>query len=319
MLQDVRKLQQAGTISVLITGESGTGKELIARAIHFGGPRSKGPFLPVNCSAIPKELAESLLFGHVRGAFSGANTDQKGYFELAHGGTLFLDEIGEMPVALQPKLLRVLEDGSFLPVGATKEKRVDIRVVAASNADFPKKIAAGEFRQDLYFRLGRFTVVAPPLRERAEDIPLLAAHFLKLFATEMGKPVPPMRTDALEALVGHPWPGNVRELKNVIERALIESGGREIRACHLHLMAGPAFPVATLSSASQGSATAGAPSPPAETNDRPLNLEQAELVLIRRALQQADGNVSRAAELLGINRARIYRVLAQTGETGGTT
>src|SRR5438445_1560780 len=163
ILEDVRKLQQAGTVSVLITGESGTGKELIARAIHFGSPRAKGPFLPVNCSAIPKDLAESLLFGHMRGAFSGANSDQKGYFELANGGTLFLDEMGDMPAALQAKLLRVLEDGAFLAVGATKEKRVDVRVVAASNADFPKKISNGEFRHDLYFRLARFTVVAPPI------------------------------------------------------------------------------------------------------------------------------------------------------------
>src|SRR6266571_5106366 len=165
ILQDIRKLQQAGNLSVLIAGESGTGKELIARAIHFGSPRAQAPFLPVNCAAIPKDLAESLLFGHVRGAFSGANADQKGYFELANGGTLFLDEIGEMPSALQPKLLRVLEGGSFMPVGSTKERRVEVRVVAASNVDFQRKMAAGEFRKDLYFRLARFTVVAAPLRE----------------------------------------------------------------------------------------------------------------------------------------------------------
>ena len=150
----------------------------------------------MNCSAIPKDLAESLLFGHMRGAFSGANSDQKGYFELANGGTLFLDEMGDMPAALQAKLLRVLEDGAFLAVGATKEKRVDVRVVAASNADFPKKISNGEFRHDLYFRLARFTVVAPPLRERLEDIPVLAAHFLKLFAMEMGKTPPVIGPDA---------------------------------------------------------------------------------------------------------------------------
>lgn len=298
ILGDIRKLQQAGTIAVLITGESGTGKELVARAIHFGGPRAKGPFLPVNCAAIPKDLAESLLFGHVRGAFSGANTDQKGYFELAHGGTLFLDEIGEMPTPLQAKLLRVLEDGRVTPLGATKDKQVDVRVVAASNADFATKVAASEFRQDLYHRLARFPVLVPPLRNRPEDIPLLAAHFLKLFLREMGRQPPPLSEAALAVLRAHPFPGNVRELKNVIERALIESSGTEIQPQHLHLLPS-VLP----------SATAG------PLGDSPLNLEAAELALIKRALAQASGNVSRAADLLGVNRSRIYRALAQTSET----
>jgi DNA-binding NtrC family response regulator len=309
ILQDVRKLQQAGNISVLITGESGTGKELIARAIHFGSARSKAPFLPVNCSAIPKELAESLLFGHMRGAFSGANTDQKGYFELANGGTLFLDEIGDMPAALQAKLLRVLEDSSFLLIGATKEKRVDVRVVAASNVDFSKKIATGDFRQDLYFRLARFTVVAPPLRERPEDVAVLAAHFLKLFATEMGKTPPGIGAEALALLRDYTFPGNVRELKNVIERALIESGGREIRPAHLHLFAPTETP-----GVSQPAAVASG-----FLNDLPLNLDQAELVLVKRALEQAGGNVSKAAELLGVNRTRIYRLLPQLEQSDGSS
>ena len=173
-----------------------------SRAIHFGGARAKGPFIPVNCSAIPRDLAESLFFGHMKGAFSGAQADQKGYFELAHGGTLFLDEVGEMPPALQPKLLRVLEDGRVTPLGATKEKQVEVRIVAASNVDFPKKIASGEFRQDLYFRLARYTVAAPPLRERREDIPLLAEHFAKLFATEMGRQPPKIGAEAIAALAG---------------------------------------------------------------------------------------------------------------------
>lgn len=237
ILEDVRRLQTVGgATSVLITGESGTGKELIARAIHFGGVKADGPFLPVNCSAIPDELAESTLFGHVRGAFTGAQTDRKGCFELAHGGTLFLDEISEMPVALQPKLLRVLEDGIVLPVGATQERQVDTRVLAASNADFGRLLATGCFRQDLYFRLARFTVEVPPLRERREDIPLLVEHFLKLFAGEMNLPKPALSAPALAALHAYDFPGNVRELKNIVERSLIESGGAEIALEHLHFL-----------------------------------------------------------------------------------
>ena len=306
IVEGIRKAQQAGTLSVLITGESGTGKELIARAIHSGGARAKGPFIPVNCSAVPRDLAESLFFGHMKGAFSGAQTDQKGYFELAHGGTLFLDEVGEMPAALQPKLLRVLEDGRITPLGATKEKQVDVRVVAASNVDFQKRIPAGEFRQDLYFRLARFTVVAPPLRERREDIPLLAAHFLKLFAAEMGVKTPALEAGALAALMNHSFPGNVRELKNVIEGALIESGGKEIHSAHLKL---------SLAAAGAAPHSASPLTPTKATTDLPLNLEQAELLLIHRALAQTQGNVSKAAELLGINRAKIYRLLAQAEGT----
>ena len=177
---------------MLITGESGTGKELVARAIHHRSPRAEKPFIPVNCVAVPAELAESAFFGHLKGAFTGAAADRKGYFELADGGTLFLDEIGDMPAALQAKLLRVLEDGEVTPVGASAPRRVDVRVLAATNADLPAKIAASEFRQDLYFRLARFSVETSPLRERPEDVPLLAAHFLELFAAEMGLPPPPL-------------------------------------------------------------------------------------------------------------------------------
>ena len=302
IVENIRKAQQAGNLGVLITGENGTGKELIARAIHFGGPRAKGPFIPVNCSAIPRDLAESLFFGHLKGAFSGAHTDQKGYFELAHGGTIFLDEVGEMPMALQPKLLRVLEDGRVTPLGATREKQVDVRVVAASNVDFQKKIAAGEFRQDMFFRLARFTVVAPPLRERREDIPLLAAHFAKLFAKEMGRKAPSISAGAAAVLMTHPFSGNVRELKNLIEGALLESGGNEICPEHLRFVslgATPAIPAAS------PAATA------SSCTDLPLNLDQAERLLIQRAVAQAGGNVSKAAELLGVNRARIYRTMAE--------
>lgn len=221
ILDNVRKLQNTETTSVLITGESGTGKELIARAIHFGGTRAKGPFIPLNCSTIPSELAESILFGHVKGAFTGANQSRKGYFELADGGTLFLDEISDMPPGLQVKLLRVIEDGYIVPVGGTPEKHVDVRILAATNADLQAKISEGAFREDLYFRLARFTVTVPPLRERKEDIPLLTEHFLSMFATEMGIEHPALSPEAKEELDAYHFPGNVRELKNIIEHALL--------------------------------------------------------------------------------------------------
>jgi DNA-binding NtrC family response regulator len=236
ILQQVRQLQQVSTTSVLIQGESGTGKELIARAIHFGGTRATGPFIPLNCATIPRDLAESTLFGHVRGAFTGAHQSCKGYFELAHGGTLFLDEIGDMPLELQVKLLRILEDGCILPLGGTHARRVDVRIVAATNADLQAKIAAGTFRQDLYFRLARFLVNVPPLRQRREDIPLLAHHFLELLAQEMGKEHAAFSHSALLALAAYHYPGNIRELKNIIEHALIISGSGVIQPEHLHFI-----------------------------------------------------------------------------------
>ncbi len=298
ILADVRRLQARGTTSVLVQGESGTGKELIARAIHFGGPRAGRPFIPVNCSAIPLELAESLFFGHVKGAFTGAATDRKGYFELADGGTLFLDEIGEMPLPLQAKLLRVLEDGSFVPLSGTREKRVDVRILAATNVNLATKISAREFREDLYFRLAGFTVTVPPLREHPADIPLLVNHFLSMFATEMGIGTPMFSSEARSALMAYAFPGNVRELKNLIERALIESEGVEIREEHLH------FTRRSLSTSALGQ-----PDDSAGINDAaslPLNLQQAETILIQRALEQAKGNKTLAAQLLGISRRSLY-------------
>lgn len=301
ILADIERLHQFGKTSVLITGESGTGKELVARAVHHHSPRSSGPFIPVNCVAVPAELAESLFFGHMKGSFTGATADRKGYFELADGGTLFLDEIGDMPAALQAKLLRVLEDGEITPVGATQPLHMDVRVLSATNADLPAKIASGEFRQDLYFRLARYTVATPPLRERREDLPLLAAHFLDLFATEMGLTAPLLAPEAVATLEAYAFPGNVRELKNVMERALILSAGKPVRREHLQL------PHETLK-ASGGNAE---PKPtvagPFITGEVPLNLEDAERVLIQRALEQSGGNIAEAARLLNVNRSRIYR------------
>ena len=236
LVEDINRLHAFAHTSVLITGESGTGKELVARAIHFNGARAKAPFVPVNCVAIPAELAESMLFGHVRGAFTGALSDRKGCFELAHGGTLFLDEIGDMPSQLQVKLLRVLEDGCITPVGTSHSRKVDVRIVAATNANLDERIAAGAFRQDLYFRLARFVVNTPPLRERPQDVVPLAEHFLNLFAKEMGLRAPALSEAAREVLKAYDYPGNVRELKNIMERALIESVGSTVEHSHLHLL-----------------------------------------------------------------------------------
>jgi DNA-binding NtrC family response regulator len=298
IVEEVKRVYRFANTSVLIQGESGTGKELVSRAIHHGSTRAVAPFIPVNCVAIPAELAESMLFGHVRGAFTGATNDRKGWFELANHGTLFLDEIGDMSVSLQGKLLRVLEDGEILPVGSAKPIRVDVRVIAASNADLPGKILDGSFRQDLYFRLARYVVDMPPLRERLDDLSLLIGHFLRLFSNEMGMSPPVVTPEALALLEAYTFPGNVRELKNVIERALIESGGEPIRRRHIHLL--EAVPRRQTSA----SAAAG---PSSETI--PLNLDAAEQVLIQRALDQSGGNVAEAARLLGVNRSRIYRRL----------
>jgi DNA-binding NtrC family response regulator len=299
ILSDIKRLHQFSNTNVLITGESGTGKELVARAIHHGSARAAEPFIPVNCVAIPTELAESAFFGHLRGSFTGATSDRKGYFDLADGGTLFLDEIGDMPMVLQAKLLRVLEDGEITPVGAQKSKRVNVRVVAATNADLSAKIAAGGFRQDLFFRLARYTVETPPLREHPKDIALMANHFLALFAMEMGMTPPLWTPEALALLEDYAFPGNVRELKNIMERTLIECGGKPIQPAHIRLQ-----PIPTRNSP--------APLPVREPGQTPLatlpfNLEAAEQELIQRAIHETKGNIAEAARLLGVNRSRIYR------------
>ena len=307
IFQDIRLMQENVAPSVLITGESGTGKELVARAIHFGSVRNEAPFVPVNCNAIPADLVESMLFGHMRGAFTGADADRIGYFEMADGGTLFLDEIGDMPLDLQGKLLRVLEDGEVWRVGAGEGKRVDVRVLAATNADLQQKIQDGVFRQDLYFRLARFTVTAPPLRERREDIPLLADHFLKLFAGEMGRDAPDLSPEAVDRLTGYDFPGNVRELKNIIERALIESGGGEIEPHHLHFVSGE-----TGGSSSDRSVSPALPGLPMDLDGA---ARLAERWVVEQAMAQAGGNLSEAARLLGTSRNKIYRIINHPGKS----
>ena len=295
ILQNIKMLEKADSTSVLITGESGTGKELVARAVHANSARSSGPFVPVNCATIPNDLAESQLFGHLKGAFTGAHDAQTGFFDLADGGTLFLDEVGDMPYDLQVKLLRVLEDGEVMPLGAKKSHAVDVRVVAATNADLTAGIHDGSFRQDLYYRVARFTVEVPPLRERREDIPLLAQHFLQLFAAEMGIEAPVLNEAAQRALQEGEFAGNIRELKNVVERALIESQGGDIGSEHLQLIAVQRLPTSAEEAA----------------EELPLNLAEAEQAIIERALTQTDGNVSAAARLLGVDRFKIYRKLGR--------
>ena len=305
IFDDIRLLQESAATSVLISGESGTGKELIARAIHFGSARRDGPFVPVNCAALPAELVESMLFGHEKGAFTGATADRVGYFEMAHEGTLFLDEIGEMSPPLQAKLLRVIEDGEIWRLGSDRGKKVDFRLVTATNVDLQQCIQAGRFRQDLYFRVAGFTVVAPPLRQRRQDIPLLARHFLQLYATEMGREPPDLSQHVLESLQAYHFPGNVRELKNIVERALIEGGGEEILPRHLHYLpeTDPTAPAQT---------AAGGEVPSLELPlDLDMAAEVAERWVVQSAISQSGGNVSEAARILGTNRTRLYRILNQ--------
>jgi DNA-binding NtrC family response regulator len=286
--EEIRRLQTFARTNVLVLGESGCGKELVARAIHYGGARESQPFIALNCSAIPSELAESMLFGHLRGAYTGATNDRKGCFELADRGTLFLDEIGDLPLPLQAKLLRTLEDGSFTPIGALQEKRVDVRVISATHRDLEQRVQEGSFRQDLYFRLAQYVVRVPPLRERPDDIPLLTSHFVQLFAAEMNLPCPPLADDAVDALHGYAFPGNVRELKNIAERALIVSGGGPITREHLQLPQ----PAAAR---------------PARARPELLNLDKVKADLVERALALSGGNVSAAARYLGVHRSSLYR------------
>ncbi|WP_110173112.1 sigma-54-dependent transcriptional regulator [Luteitalea pratensis] len=237
VLRSLRRVAPTDT-TVLLGGESGTGKELFARALHAHSDRADGPFVAINCAAIPETLLETELFGHEKGAFTGANARKPGRFEIAHGGTLFLDEIGEMPISLQAKVLRVLEDRSFERVGSNTTLHVDVRLVAATNRNLRAAVAARTFREDLFFRLSVFPITIPPLRQRGSDVPLLASHFVERFAREQNKRPPHLSSSATAALQAHGWPGNVRELQNCIERAVILAEGDTVHAQHLNLGAG---------------------------------------------------------------------------------
>src|ERR1700716_1658855 len=218
----------AQNVPVLITGESGTGKELVARAIYQHGPRAKAPFLALNCAAIPEQLLESELFGHEKGAFTGADRRRIGKFEQCHGGTLFLDEIGDMPLALQAKILRVLQEQAFERVGGNETVRTDVRLIAATHRDLEAWSAEGKFRPDLYYRLGGFPIPLPPLRERGEDAPMLVQHYLKRISCELGREIREVAPDAMERLASHPWPGNIRELQSTLKQALLQASGTKL-------------------------------------------------------------------------------------------
>jgi len=284
--------------TVLIHGESGTGKELIAKAIHHASPRAREPFVAVNCGALPESLLESELFGHVKGAFTGASMNKRGLFEEAHRGTLFLDEIGEMTAALQVKLLRALQDGEVRPVGATQSATVDARVLAATNRDLEQMMRQGGFREDLYYRLNVIALTLPPLRERREDIPVLAEHFLTRFAARQGRTLR-LGADALDRLLAYAWHGNIRELENAMERAAILSRGDTVGADDL-----PPHIAARLD--------LGAPPP----LPRQMSLADAERVCIIQTLERCGWNHSRAADALGIGRTTLWRKRKEYGIEG---
>jgi two-component system response regulator PilR (NtrC family) len=303
----VRKVADA-TSNVLICGESGTGKELVARAIHFNSGRCNMPFVTVNCSALPETLLESELFGHMKGSFTGAISNKAGLFEVASGGTVFLDEIGDTTPAIQVKLLRVIQEREFRRVGGTKDVKVDVRIIAATNRDLEKAVAEGEFREDLYYRLDVIPIQLPPLRMRAGDIPLLAQHFLERFAKTSGKPAPVLTPEAVRALVEHEWRGNVRELENLIERVVAIGSGPTVTAEDL---GGWLHRPAAAASGNGGPAGNGAL--PADLPQEGLDLEEVisriEKDLLLKALERCRWVKKKAARLLGLNsRSFRYRL-----------
>jgi len=276
--------------NVLITGEHGTGKEVVAQWLHATSSRAGRPLVAVNLGGLSEGLFESEMFGHVKGAFTDARTDRIGRFELAEGGTLLLDEVGTVPLRQQAKLLRVLESGELERVGASRSRRIDVRILSATNADLQEEVTAGRFREDLLFRLNTIEIKLPPLRERREDIRPLAEHFLGRYANRYGKPVAGFEPDAVEALEAHPWPGNVRELDHALERAVLLAQGGMIRSGELGLRGSAGLP---------------------RLEDLPL--EEVERLLIRKALDRHGGNVSQAAKSLGLSRSALYRRLQQHG------
>ncbi len=288
--------------TVLIEGETGTGKELVASAVHYWSERREKLFVAQNCAAMPENLLESELFGHEKGAFTGATDDKKGLFELADGGTLFLDEVGEMPLALQAKLLRVLQEGEVRPVGSNRTKRVDVRIVAATNRDLEKEVAEGRFREDLFYRLNVFPLRLPPLRERREDVPLLAGHFLKRYAEEFGRQVSGISQQAMEQLQAYEWPGNVRELENEVQRLIIQVGDEEfVQPQHLSPKIRKAEAVVGRFKPNKGTLKE--------------MVEQVEKQILAEALAEHDNNKTATAKTLGITREGLHKKLKGYGMT----
>jgi len=298
MFDLINKILDSPT-TILIQGETGTGKELIARVIHFNGPLKDKPFVAENCAALPKELLESELFGHVKGAFTGATANKKGLFEIADGGTLFLDEIGEMHLSMQVKLLRVIQEGQFRPVGSTQTRQVDVRLIVSTNRNLAEEIEKGNFREDLYYRINVFQIAPPPLRERREDIPLLAKHFLAKFAKKIDKPVPDLTPDVVRILMKFDWPGNVRELENEMERAVaMAAGAKEIAREFL-----------SDKLVEMDTETYGEKSSKADGTLKDV-LRQVEEQMIQEALETTGGNRSRAAKLLGLSRQGLLNKIS---------
>lgn len=302
LLRHIREVA-ASSANVLITGESGTGKEVVAKAIHYGGPRASAPLVPINCAAIPEQLLESELFGHARGAFTGATSNRKGRFAQADGGTLFLDEIGDMPLALQAKILRCIQEKAIEPVGSNTTRKVDVRIIAATNQNLNEAIENGTFRRDLYYRLNVYPILMPSLRERKEDIPLLAGHFARRAAEEMGKPPVTFTEAALEILKAHAWPGNIRELENCVERLTIIASGTAITPERLASCGVPG--------GGDGVRT------PAHGSPFPLDLDrqlaETERELILRALEETGGVQVKAAELLNISERSMWHRIKKLG------
>ena len=298
LLDKIRKSES----TVLIQGENGTGKELIARAIHFNSPRKDSQFVTVNCSAFNENLLDSELFGHVKGSFTGAIKDKKGLFEAAHQGTLFLDEIGDMPIAMQVKLLRVLQQGTLTPVGATEERTVDVRVVAATNKDLKEMVETGTFREDLYYRINVINLVVPPLRDRKEDIPILVDHFLTRGCKEKALPLKSFGKRILEKVFDYPWPGNIRELENEVERLIVLSGSDE------------KIPVELLSQRIRDFNGAGAKTQGIRVSGKLKDsLEELEKTMIREGLKRTNWNKSRLSKELGISRAGLIMKVEKYG------
>ncbi|HET6466305.1 MAG TPA: sigma-54 dependent transcriptional regulator [Nitrospiria bacterium] len=308
MLEVVGKVQKvaASQTTVLLLGESGTGKELFARAVHYLSPRKDGPFVAINCAAIPRDLLESELFGHERGAFTGAVARKMGKFELANKGSIFLDEIGDMDLALQAKLLRVLEGEEFMRVGGTVKIKVDVRVIAATNKDLLAAINQKLFREDLYYRLAVFPITIPPLRERAEDIPALVEHFVGYYCQELKKEPKTVAPASMELLIRHPWTGNVRELQNCIERAVILSDGQVLLPEHLGLRVKPTAETGLAELQTEGSLQ--------EVSHAATQF--AESRMIRKVLKETGGNKSRAAEILKVSYKTLLTKIKDYGIEG---
>lgn len=294
-----------GTSNVLILGESGSGKEMVARAIHNDGPRAKKPFVALNCAAIPEQLLESELFGHAKGSFTGAIAQKRGLFEEANGGTIFLDEIADMDIALQAKLLRVIQERKIRPVGQNTFKNIDVRIIAATHKDLRSLIAKGQFREDLYYRLSVIPIQIPPLRDRTEDIPLFADYFVKKFAAANGSRVTGFTKAGMSQLLSHPWEGNVRQLENAIERAVILCDDILIDETHLSFLQQPNVSPMMMMDSSAMPAIAMETSDPAAASV--LNIREMEKRCLKAALQKAGGKKEKAAQILGISRKTLYR------------